>query len=577
MTAAIEPNRLYYGDCLEVMQGWRDSQVDLIYLDPPFNSNQDYNILYGHDVALGRTAQRQAFSDTWFWDDSAEERFIRLRSLGLQHPLRELVAGLDCLIPKAGMFAYLTYMAERLYECHRLLKPSGNFYLHCDDTAVHYLRIVLDTIFKPSNYLNNIVWRRATAHNDAKKFGRICDHILFYAKDASHRYWDGDNPDAGRLKTDTDKARTYPYDDKDDRGRYRSADLTGPAHGPSPGGESAQPWKDYDVAGKSRVWSPPKTSEYAKWIDRNIISGYRSIVGVHDRLDALDAAGMIRHPETGIWPGLKRYAKADKGYIAPQSLILKPTGFTNYTKGKEWVGYNTQKPVGLIKPLIVAACPDQGFVLDPFAGCGSTVIAAHEAGRSWAGIDISIEALRVTLRQRFPGVGIPQTPVIGIPTDLESAKALARHDPIAFERWSAQNIPGMLPNDKNIADTGIDGVGEIYLNGKQIVSERLRPKASVLLQVSASAKPSLGKIRDFCHVVDREKAAAGVFITVNYTPTNAARQEVRQMGIFRISDAVTEYPRFQFWNMEDYFNGIFPDMPPLKNLHTGKLETLTLF
>ena len=390
---------LYLGDCLGVMTGWSGGQADLVYLDPPFASNRVYDAAPGPRPAEGGASQRTAFADVWGWDAAAAERQQRHLDLGSGDPLRTLAGSLQALLRPGPMLSYLGYMAERLAQCHRMLKASGSVYLHCDDTAVHYLKIVMDQIFGPDNYLNDITWRRSMSHNAAGRFGRICDRILFYSKNADRRYWNGHDPDAGTAKTGESLSRSCPRDDNDGRGRYRSNDLTGPG---VRGGESGEPWNGYEVTGRGRHWAAPLTGRYAEWIEKHLIPGYRSIQGVHARLDALDAAAVIVHPgKPGGWPGLKRYAAADSGRAPPQNLILDPPGWTNFAKGPEWLGYPTQKPVGLLAPLIAAACPPGGAVLDPFAGSGAALDAARRIGRRWAGIDVNPEALRVTAVQRF--------------------------------------------------------------------------------------------------------------------------------------------------------------------------------
>lgn len=568
----IAPNSLYYGDCLEVMRNWSAEQADLIYLDPPFNSNQDYNVLYGHDEGKGRTAQRQAFTDTWRWDEAAEERVEALKALGMANPLRDLTEALEKLLGEGGMFAYVTYMAERLYECRRLLKPNGSIYVHCDDTAVHYIKAVLDALFSPQHYRNDVVWRRATAHNDSSRYGRICDHILFYTKSDSYT-WNGD-----KVRTqwsEKELERAYPSDDDDGRGRYRTGDLTGAGRRT---GESGEAWHGYDVDSRGRHWGAPIKSDYAKWIDKHIISGYLDIKGTHDRLDALDEAGMIHHPgERGVWPGLKRYAKGSPGGVKPQSLVLSPSGFTNFNKGSEWVGYDTQKPLALLDKLIRVSTNEGDLVLDPFGGCGTTAVAALQSGRRWAAIDISVEALEVTKRERLSKNGVVDTKIFGIPADVESAGLLAETDALAFERWAVQAIPGMLPNDKQVGDGGLDGMGEVF-GGKDVIGGDERAKKPlVLAQVSASPKPPIGKVREFCRVMNREGAALGIFITVGWKPTSSARAEAREMGKVTAGGTTTQYPRLQFWTIRDLYGNKMPNLPPLKNPHTGKAVELSLF
>lgn len=564
--APVDWGSLYYGDCLNVMRAFDGDQVDLIYLDPPFNSDQDYNILYGTDPETGRTAQRTAFTDTWTWDAAAEERQTRLEGLGRElRDIRDMAHGLRLLIGKSPMLAYLTYMAERLIEMQRILSPKGSIYLHCDDTAAHYLKAVMDSIFGPGNYLNDITWRRATSHNDAGRFGRICDRILFYAKDADRRYWNGADPAAGTAKTAEDLAKSYPSDDGDGRGPYRSADLTG-AHVRS--GESGQPWNGYEVSGRGRHWAAPLTSDYAEWIEANHIPGYRKIKSPHARLDALDAAGFIHHPrKEGGWPGLKRYSAADSKRIPPQNLILNPIGWTNFNKTDEYLGYDTQKPVGLVLPLIAAACPPGGAVLDPFCGCGTTMAAAQKLGRRWSGIDIGVEALRLTVKERLEPNGAVGVPIHGIPVDLESARLLAETDKFKFETWIVQTVEGLVPNEKQTGDGGIDGWGETHPDRRPVLAQATGAKGRV----------PIDKIKAFGAVMDAEDAAVGVFLTLEYTPTTDAQAFARHLGEHRPDGAARGYRRLQFFSARDLFADKRPDLPPMAHPRTGEQITPTLF
>ena len=557
-SGGIEWGSLYYGDCLTVMSVWDEAQADLIYLDPPFNSSRDYNVLYGTDPATGRTAQKTAFGDTWVWDDAAAERSAKLENLGLaKQNIRSLARCLRSLLGECPMLAYLTYMIERLTECQRVLKKTGSIYLHCDDTAAHYLKIVMDTIFEPGNYLNDITWRRATSHNDARRFGRICDRILFYAKNAPIRYWNNDDAEAGIIKSPEMIADLYSRDDKDGRGKYRVGDLTGRSISK---GESGRSWRNYDVTARGRCWSAPLTGKYAEWIEQQHIPNYRAIKGIHARLDALDKAGFIHHPRTKDgWPGLKRYAEADSGQMPPQNLILHPRGWTNFNKTAEYLGYETQKPVKLLRPLIAVACPPGGTVLDPFCGCGTTVDAAHSLGRRWAGVDLSVEALRLTVEERLQPQGLSPIKIHGIPQDLEAARQLATTNPFKFEAWLVDTIDGLYPNEKQTSDKGIDGRGETYPDQKLVIA-----------QVSASLKPTLTKIRDFAYCIEREYAAVGIFLTLDYTPTPDAKEVARKLGEYRPKGATSGYSRLQFISARDVFDKKTPNLPPMTNPYTGK-------
>ncbi len=378
------PSRtIFTGDNLDILRGINSECIDLIYLDPPFKSDQTYA------APLDSEAKGAEFKDVWTLSDMKEEWLdeIEVRRPALFH----LINGAK-LSHSESMAGYLTFMAIRLLEMHRVLKSTGSIYLHCDDTASHYLKGVMDALFGSGNYLNNIVWKRATSHNDPNRFGRILDHLLWYSK----------GPDSCWNLVSVPKSKIeleIAYPSEDERGRYRSADLTGPRHNAERGSPSTLPWKGYDVYAMNRVWSAPKTGKYAEYIEENCIPGYREIEGIHDRLDALDKAGLIHHPTRGRWPGLKRYADADTGN-PPQNLFTEPQGFTNYsTKSVEYTGWRTQKPLALLERIISASSNEGDLVLDPFCGCATACIAAEKLGRQWIGIDIAPQAAEV-LRDR---------------------------------------------------------------------------------------------------------------------------------------------------------------------------------
>ncbi len=376
------PSRtIFTGDNLDILRGINSECVDLIYLDPPFKSDKTYA------APLDSEARGAEFDDVWTLDDMKQEWIdeIEYRRPALFH----LINGAK-LANGESMAGYLTFMSVRLLELHRVLKSTGSIYLHCDDTAVHYLKGVMDSLFGTGNYMNNIVWKRATSHNDPRRFGRILDHLLFYSKSAKP-VWNADA--VSTPKSEEQMLTAYPSED--DYGRYRSDNLTGPRHNAERGSPSTLAWKTYDVYAMNRVWAVPKTGKYAEYIERNFIPGYRSIGGIHDRLDALDAVGLIHHPKKGKWPGLKRYAGADSGNL-PQNLFVEPTGFTNYsTHREEYTGWRTQKPVALLERIIKASSNPGDLVLDPFCGCATACIAAEKLGREWIGIDIVPQAAQV--------------------------------------------------------------------------------------------------------------------------------------------------------------------------------------
>ena len=376
----MQPNwqnqTLWTGDNLDIMRGMNSESVDLIYLDPPFNSNRDYAAPIGSEAAI------VGFKDTWTLNDLD---LAWHGEIAESEPALYSIIGSAGLSHSKGMKSYLIMMAVRLLEMRRILKSTGSLYLHCDDTASHYLKAVMDAVFGSENYINNIVWKRATSHNDPKRFGRVLDHLLFYSN-GGPSCWNSDA--VSTPKTEEELLKAYPS--HDEKGRYRSADLTGAG---IRNGQSGEPWRNYSPTEGARHWAVARTGKYAEHIEQNFISSYRAIEDIHERLEALDEAGLIHHPKAGKWPGLKRYAKADAGNPA-QNLFLDPIGFTNYSsKSGEYVGYPTQKPLALLERIIRASSNEGDMVLDPFCGCATACVAAEKLGRQWAGIDISPNAL----------------------------------------------------------------------------------------------------------------------------------------------------------------------------------------
>ena len=399
MREATVRNILYCGDNLTILRNAiPTASVDLIYLDPPFNSHAAY-----HVTAKAPARRLRAFDDTWRWDASAERAREEIVSSG--HPVAGILEALVSAIGRNGLTAYLFMMTPRLRELHRALKPTGSLYLHCDPTASHYLKIVLDAIFGPANFRNEIIWRRTGAHAPRRRFGPIHDNILYYSR-TDHYYFHVQRLPYLRGHV----ARRYTADAAG-RLRFTSGGnvLTGPG---ATDGESGMAWRGFDPSAKNRHWAVP--GFLAAQMPPSM-----SGLGVLAKLEALYQAGLIEITPGAVWPTAVRYLTPDDGQPIQDIWAYQP-----YTEGviygsdagidadvawlgptdHERLGYQTQKPLGLLERIIHSSCPDDGLVLDPFCGCGTTICAAHTLRRRWIGIDsaqIAIEAVISRLKAMF--------------------------------------------------------------------------------------------------------------------------------------------------------------------------------
>ena len=435
-------------DNLPFLRSLNNECIDLIAIDPPFAANETFTskprppitqaefkeevaLAASHGVAHNEGIGLTRVKDVWNWNEDVHPAWKARLEDDYPQVFKVVEAVEACATENEA--AYICYMAARLLECRRVLKTTGSIYIHCNDRANSYLRMLMDAIFGPDNLRNMIVWRRAISHNDARKFGNITDTLLYYAASSDGYTWNGEN--IFDIKSDEELKVAYPQEDE--RGRLRVENFTGAG---TSRGESGLPWRGYDVGAKGRHWAVPKSSAYARWIERNFIPGYTQLTGIHDRLDALDDAGLIHHPQRGVWPGLKRYADADRGN-PPQNLILEPTGFTNYsTGGGEYVGYSTQKPLALYERLIKASSNPDDVVLDIFAGCATTALAAEKLGRQWIACDFAYRSWTM-LKRRFYLNGIALTDM----TD-STLQALGR-DQIEMQDAKSYTLgPNELPN-----------------------------------------------------------------------------------------------------------------------------------
>ena len=495
-------NHLYYGDNLTVLRDSIPSEsVDLIYLDPPFNSNAGYNVLFKAPDGSGSAAQIEAFDDTWHWNDSAESAFADVLRSG-NGAAAEMLRAMRGFLGENDMMAYLAMMAARLIELHRVLKPTGSLYLHCDPTASHYLKILLDAVFGGQRFVNEIAWKRSSAHNDgaqgAKHFGRISDIILFYSK-TEDRIWNPVFTEYSQEYVDRDYRRVDP-----DGRRYRLDNIQGPG-----GAAKGNPF--YEVMGVSRYW------RYSK-----------------ERMQRMIDEGLIVQTSPGAVPQMKRYLDAGKG-IPAQDMW---TDIQLNNRAKEKLGYPTQKPVALLERILNASSNPGDVVLDPFCGCGTTVHAAQKLGRQWIGIDVThlaIGLIEKRLRDAFPDV---QFTTHGVPQDLAGARDLAARGKYhEFEKWALSLIdaqPGNL--GKKGADRGLDGRVYYGKTGHGVVS------------VKAGDNVGVSMIRDLKGVIEREKAGIGVFLTLT-EPTKPMVAEAAAAGLHE-EPGFAPVPRLQIVTIE---------------------------
>jgi len=524
----ILKNTLFYGDNLPILREYIDDEsIDLIYLDPPFNSSRSYNVLFKDETGHEAEAQITAFEDAWHWNPAAEQTYQELAtSAGVN--VASMISAFRQFIGSNQMMAYLVMMTARLMELHRALKPTGSLYLHCDPTASHYLKIILDTIFGPDRFQNEICWKRTSAHSDSKQgnvlhFGRVHDILLYYSKTDSATRNDVYCPyDEKYIKT------FYKYTDPDGR-RYHLGDVTGP-------GGAAKGNPQYEFLGVTRYW------RYKK-----------------EKMQELYEQGRIVQTRPGAVPRYKRYLDEMPG--APLQDLwedIPPIG----AQAAERLGYPTQKPITLLERIISASSNPGDVVLDPFCGCGTTIAAAQKLGRRWIGIDIthlSIALQKYRLKDSLNLTEKTDYDVIGEPQDLPSAQQLAHDDRYQFHWWALSLIKARPMGDgggkkgKKGSDKGIDGVIAFIDDADTKIK-------LALVQVKSGHVKS-GDIRDLRGTMDREGSAMAVFITLE-APSREMQAEAVSAGFYHSPGWNQDYPKLQILTIEELLNGAEVKMPP---------------
>lgn len=503
-------NKLWYGDNLTIMQAMKKHSVDLIYLDPPFKSDANYNLLYKNMTGKPVPEQAEAFFDTWELDaaklEVARTMPILMREHGIDDQYVEFwriwMQALRNTQPE--LLAYLIYMVQRLLYMKSILRPTGSIYLHCDPTASHYIKVMMDGIFGHKNFRNEIIWKRANAHNDPRGYGRVSDTILFYTMGNKYTW-----------NTQHTPYREEYYEShfkKDEDGRwFRTVPLDAPRHGEG-SANLLYEWKG-KLPAPSRTWAVKR-----------------------ETMEEYEANGLLRYTRTGT-PTLVKYADEMKG--VPLQNIWSDIPPVN-PQAKERLGYPTQKPIALLKRIILASSNKGDVIFDPFCGCGTTIYAAHETERKWIGCDIailSIKLVREVLTERYRLVEGVHFEVDGIPVSVEQAQELFKRDPFQFQHWVVERVGG-FPMQKKVADRGIDG--RLYFEMKGSLGEM------ILSVKGGKLRPT--DVRDLRGVMERERALLGGFLSLQ-EPTKAMRSDAADAGM--IEHNGVKYPRLQLMTVRD--------------------------
>jgi len=494
MTEQGWKNKLYFGDNLDILREHVASEtVDLIYLDPPFNSNATYNVLFQEKSGDRSAAQITAFEDTWHWGMESEYAYQEMVKESPQK-LASLLQAMRAFLGQNDMMAYLTMIAQRMVELHRVLKPTGSIYLHCDPTASHYLKLLMDAVFGAKNFRNEIIWRRRTNTVKAisRKFSLNTDSIFFYTKTNEYKF--------NIQYTSYGQGYLSRFKYQDEHGKYR-------------------------------------------W---NVMATYSQ-----KRLEKLMQEGKARFGSKSKYPEFKQYEWELKG--RPIENTWNDIDMIN-AMGKERLGYPTQKPEALLERIIAASSNEGDLFLDPFCGCGTSIAVAERLKRHWIGIDITHLAISLMRHRLHDTFGPELTPyeVIGDPKDLESARALAKESEhegrYQFEWWALGLVDARPAQDKRKgADRGIDG----YIN---FFDDNTGKAKTVVVQVK-SGHVNAAYIRDLKGVLEREKSPIGVLITLE-EPTRPMLQEAAAGGFYEPEYFPgNQYPRIQILTIRELLDG----------------------
>ena len=511
----MSDNKLYYGDNLDVLcRHVVDDSVDLVYLDPPFKSNQDYNVLFEEHTGEPSEAQIHAFEDTWIWDQTAARAYRETVEAG--GDVSRVMQAMYTFLGPSDMLAYLSMMAPRLVELRRVLKPTGSLYLHCDPAASHYLKLLLDRVFGPKNFRNEIVWKRTSGRKGVSQYGRVHDIILYYSKSKSS-IWN-----APKVPQSAETVRGHDLME-DEGGVYRVSDFSGAGQGPprifGGRGEIAPPsgrhWM-FDQDGINRLMSEDRIVFSARGKPR--LKNYLNDIAVHD-----------------VWTD------------------IEPIN----ASAQERLGYPTQKPEALLERIVQASSNEGDVVLDPFCGCGTTIAAAQKLGRKWIGVDITHLAINLIKFRLFDAYRTDaEYDVVGEPVDVSGARALAQLNDgrYQFESWSLGLVKARVAGKKKGADRGIDG--SLFFH-----DENSGKTKQIVLSVK-SGKVGVNHIRDLRGVLEREEAQIGALITLE-KPTRPMRSEAASAGFYESPWNKKKYPILQILTIEELLEGKVIEYPAL--------------
>ena len=549
----MEQNRLYRADCKVVLDQLKAEgvKVDLIYLDPPFNSNRTYSMIFNHG---GVTAQQKAYHDMWDFTDSTRQLVLDFRDeldqWDLPDSFKAFMKTWTAILEGGSaddrkMLNYLMYITQRLVRLRDILKPTGSIYFHCDPTASHYLKVIMDGVFKRQNFRSEVIWKRTSSHNRAKRWAPIHDTILYYSR-SERVTWN-------RVLQPLDPSyvnRSYRHEDGN--GRYRVDNLTGPGVRT---GDTGKPWRGVDPTDKSRHWEPPPDRALPEWFV--FPDGYEELPA-RERLDILDSQGLIYWPKRGTMPAFKRYLGPQAGAPVTDIVIDIPPAALS----KEGRGYDTQKPVGLLKRIVAASSNEGDIILDPFCGCGTSVHAAQSLGRKWIGIDISGDAVD-EIRDRLADISVHESQghyevLEGNPDTMAE---YTRLNPFEKQEWLVRRLGG-LPNPKKSGDQGVDGDMTFHMGADKDGNDTW---GRMVFSVKTGKQRSPAHVRELRGTMKNERAQMGVLV-LDCDPTSGMESAAARAGRFSYQPIANmppkDYDKIQIVTAYEIIEKARVDCPP---------------